>query len=80
MVECSRVKYNQTEPSRAMVSVVDSMELCRAMVECSRVKCGQVEPSRATVQCMSGVELESSIAKQMRIVRWCRRQSTVIDG
>ena len=59
MVECSRVKYNQTEPSRAMVSVVDSMELCRAMVECSRVKCGQVEPSRATVQC-SGVELESS--------------------
>ena len=47
MVECSRVKRNQEEPSRAMIGEKTQVELCKAMVDCSRVKCGQVEPRRA---------------------------------
>ena len=40
MVECSRVKWGQVEPSRAMVQY-NSL----------RVEQNQVRPSRATVEC-----------------------------
>ena len=59
VVECSRMKYNQAEPSRAMIGKIDSTRAKqkhgKEMVEFSRFKWCQVEPSRAMLKC-TGVE------------------------